>query len=393
MTQLKFIIGAAGTGKTTSTLKSLMLLNSEIACLAFTHSAVNNMKNIVSQLLHFPRTQTSQSDQPGQDSNSTIDFYTLHKFFQLPIPFKSIPINRHVRDRIKQYSIIVIDEFSLIPLDIIHYILDNLKEFCSSESMKIILIGDLLQLPPITPECDKSFNYKFFRKIWNPEYSLDVAYYLSNTIYCDDEYQKSDKMILTHNYRSNSSVMNILNDVFTNSYIPLTPLTFLSTSESNDYVIISSEYSILSDVLLKSNEYSPTGYPTKIGKTKSNKCILNETVDDEFLNGDVVEITKIYPEYDMVEITNSNKQTLSILHDKLLPYNFITVHKAQGRGYDNVVLILDSLFEITMLYTGITRAKNNIKFIIFNVKNQSKIEKNLQKSINQFNQLKTLISA
>jgi hypothetical protein len=186
--------------------------------------------------------------------------------------------------------------------------------------------------------------------------------------------------------------MNILNDVFTNSYIPLTPLSFLSTPESNDYVIISSEYSILSDVLQKSNEFSQTGYPTKIGTTKSNKCILNETVDDDFLNGDVVEITKVYPEFDMVEITNFNKQTLSIPYDKLLPYNFITVHKAQGRGYDNVVLILDSLFEITMLYTGITRAKKNIKFIIFNMKNQSKIEKNLQKSINQFNQLKIFLS-
>lgn len=375
MAQLKFIIGAAGTGKTTSTLKSLIPLDLQIACLAFTHSAVNNMKNIISEEDRLPK--------------QNIDFYTLHKFFQLPIPFKSMPLNRYVREKIKQYSIIVIDEFSLIPLDIIHYIIDNLKDY---PSKKVILIGDLLQLPPITPESDKTFNYKFFRKIWNPEYSLDVAYYLSNTIYCDDEYQKSDKMILTHNYRSNSTVMNILNDVFTNSYIPLTPLSFLSTPESNDYVIISSEYSILSDVLQKSNEFSQTGYPTKIGTTKSNKCILNETVDSDFLNGDVVEITKVYPEYDMVEITNSNKQTLSIPYDKLLPYNFITVHKAQGRGYDNVVLILDSLFEITMLYTGITRAKENIKFIIFNMKNQSKIEKNLQKSINQFNQLKIFLS-
>lgn len=382
MVHIKFIIGNAGTGKTYTTLKSIesMMRNDKsikVSCLAFTHSAVNNMKSIISKF-----------------NENQLKFYTIHKFFQLPIPFKPIPTNHKVKDKMN-VNLIVIDEFSLIPLDIMRYMIDCFESIIYN--LEIIFIGDILQLPPIAPESDKIFNYSFFKSKKNKDkweiirqspFCLEIGYYLSNTIYCDDVYQKSDKLILTHNYRSESNVMKILNDVFDEEYIPLTDSKFLYSPESKDYVIISSEYSILSDTLIKSNNYSINGYPTKIGKVKDNKCILNETIDSNFLNGDTVFITNIISDNE-IEITNELNEKLTISSDKVLPYNYITVHKAQGRGYDNVVLILDSLFEITMLYTGITRARKNIKFII--LKFNKNIENNLKKIIHQFKILKKII--
>jgi ATP-dependent exoDNAse (exonuclease V) alpha subunit len=50
----------------------------------------------------------------------------------------------------------------------------------------------------------------------------------------------------------------------------------------------------------------------------------------------------------------------------LLPHNFLTIHKAQGLGFDKVVVILDDMFEITMLYTAMTRARKELKFILYN---------------------------
>jgi hypothetical protein len=72
---------------------------------------------------------------------------------------------------------------------------------------------------------------------------------------------------------------------------------------------------------------------------------------------------------------NENKTTRIVNCNKILPYNFITCHKAQGRTIPKVLLILDDLFEITMLYTAITRARDDIKFIKFkHLPNKTDIE-------------------
>lgn len=386
---IKFIIGKAGTGKTYSTIQSFLTQSIvNVLCLAFTHSAVNNMKNYATK----------------RQFNQKFTFSTLHKFFHLPIPFK--PINRIpslVSDDNKPFTHVIIDEFSLIPLDIMKYILDCVK----NSIVPVIFIGDLLQLPPIADIEDKSFDFQFFRKnteIWNKiDRNLEVGYYLSNTIFTLPEYQKSDKMILTHNYRSNDEVMKILNNIFhSNSTIqPEIPISDVSTlfdlEYSEDITIIASEYKLLTKALNKMKHYKGT-YPTKIGLVKSNKCILNETISADFLNGDIVFQTQIINDEaqtirhssndESVEITNlSLNQKITVHPNKLLPYNFITVHKSQGRGYDNVILILNDLFEITMLYTAITRARKSIKFIFFgNLQNFHKI-----KNINEFNLLENII--
>lgn len=377
---IKFIIGKAGTGKTYSTIQSVLTQNMiNVLCLAFTHSAVNNMKNYATK----------------RQFNQKFTFATLHKFFHLPIPFK--PINRIpslVSDDNKPFTHVIIDEFSLIPLDIMKYILDCVK----NSIIPVIFIGDLLQLPPIVDIEDKSFDFQFFRKnteIWNKiDRNLEVGYYLSNTIFTLPEYQKSDKMILTHNYRSNDEVMKILNNIFHSNEpeIPISDISTLSDLEySEDITIIASEYKLLTQALNKMKNYKGT-YPTKIGFVKSNKCILNETISSDFLNGDIVFQTKIMNDEtqaikndETIEITNlSLNQKITVHPNKLLPYNFITVHKSQGRGYDNVILILDDLFEITMLYTAITRARKSIKFINFH-----KFHK--IKNINEFNLLENII--
>jgi ATP-dependent exoDNAse (exonuclease V) alpha subunit len=49
-----------------------------------------------------------------------------------------------------------------------------------------------------------------------------------------------------------------------------------------------------------------------------------------------------------------------------LPTYLYTFHKSQGLEFDNVAICIDDLFEFPMLYTGITRARRNVKFFTMN---------------------------
>ena len=46
----------------------------------------------------------------------------------------------------------------------------------------------------------------------------------------------------------------------------------------------------------------------------------------------------------------------------LIPAYLSTFHKSQGKTYNNVIICVDDLFDFTMLYTGITRARESVLF-------------------------------
>ena len=46
----------------------------------------------------------------------------------------------------------------------------------------------------------------------------------------------------------------------------------------------------------------------------------------------------------------------------IAPYNLITFHRSQGKSIENVIICIDDIFDLGMLYTGITRAVENVKF-------------------------------
>ena len=134
----------------------------------------------------------------------------------------------------------------------------------------------------------------------------------------------------------------------------------------NGYIIISSMYEHLKCAYLLSNINEGITKTCKIGKIKikvNDKMTLMENISTEFVNGDIVIIDEILNDNDVA--INKNGMKLIIDVNKLLPYNFITCHKAQGRTIPKIIVILDDLFEITMLYTAITRAKEDVKFVQF----------------------------
>ena len=78
------------------------------------------------------------------------------------------------------------------------------------------------------------------------------------------------------------------------------------------------------------------------------------------------------------------------LYYPVSPLYLLTVHKSQGRTIKNVIVCIDEIFDMCMLYTAITRAKENLKFYtICNMK--ERVAKLMESaSINEFKQLNTI---
>ena len=104
---IKFIYGMSGCAKTTTAISSIIKLPlSQWICIAFTHSAVNNLKDIFMKL-------------SKTELNVQNNFMTIHKFLQLPV-VENGNYSIVKRKQLKYLAnLIIVDEFSLIPLDII----------------------------------------------------------------------------------------------------------------------------------------------------------------------------------------------------------------------------------------------------------------------------------
>ena len=330
---IRFIIGEAGCGKTEVLIKIVKTLPiNECIGIAYTHSAVNN--------IHYRYPQ--------------LECKTIHSYFRIELD--SINIKPFTVP--KKY--IIIDEFSLIPVDM----LINIFEYCKNSV--IICAGDLLQLSPII-KSRKNVNIADFKKIYNLQInstvgSLMYAFeHLSNTIWPTDYYQNSDKMLLTQNYRSNSSVLKLLHNVLENpDYIQTVSQVPIG------FTVLSSKYELLQQCYRRKSHYD-YDIPTKMGKctfSKDDSVILTKNINADFTNGDIVKIIGVNE--NRIILKSSEKQ-LELEPNKnrfdILPINYLTIHKAQGQGLDNVAIILNDLFEITMLYTAITRARKEVVFL------------------------------
>lgn len=341
---IKFVLGKAGTGKTTTILNSLINFNS-VLCIAYTHSAVENLR--------------SKSD------NNHWVFMTIHKYLKLPI-------NKIIYRKLKEYErfdYIVIDEVSLIPLNIID-ILFNLTNYF--KETKFIFIGDLLQLPCINKD-KKLLNikqkylkkYPGFKDVICPlDNCLKLVLYLNDTIYFNEYFMNSDKMILTYNYRNNEYVQNVINElinVFYNEELKKNIKKYIININElynyKDYVKLASRYKYLKTLYSVSNIIKD-----------DEKCVSCKIGEIFIKNGDILIANENIEDMDLVNgeeyiIENVDDELLMFHIKKFLPYNYLTIHKSQGKTLDKIVVCIDDLFEISMFYTALTRAKTDIKLI------------------------------
>lgn len=350
--RIKFIIGEAGTAKTSTLVRITENLKGSYMCLAFTHSACNNMidKGIPSKHVK-----------------------TLHSFFKI------MPDTTFINIPSKVPNYILIDEFSLINVDLLENIFDKLRAYEAQQQQDfettIVLAGDVLQLPPVQDYPNIRFENINLNGVCSLKDAKAIYHTLGRTILNSHYYIDSAKMLLTKNYRCGDSVISIMNDILNTGVIKNVRGTTKDLPE--DTVFIASTYKNLrfiyesnsSKRLYKQEGSSSGGVKTRIGYVeyspdKQQNYILTKNLTKMF-NGDDVKIISV--EEDFIKLSNGTDTEELKRNDNgyfdVLPYNYLTIHYAQGRGFKNVCLCIDDMFEIAMLYTGITRAKENIYFI------------------------------
>lgn len=373
------IYGKAGSGKTTKLLE-LIGKTKNYVVLAPTNAAVENIWNMaVSQL---PKT-------PNRDN-----FKTMYSFFRIDYE------NDNVLGAVYCPKNIFIDEFGLMNKYLFKRCILN-AEMNGCE--KIIICGDVMQLNPIYPTKQLislsklnrlNQNYdKIMKQInHNNETNLlfpSVVEHIQLNLFGTKRIRNSKLMMLDSNKRANNEVKEILNNIYSGNksfhyqFVEFYDLPKLINDEK--YIFIAAKYKILQQVydLIYENylkQYEPiiinqsTSFKTSYKRLyliPGMNIIACDTVKNEYINGQELIFSGNIESQGLKCINPLNNETIYIHECKdrfnnnyfpITPSYLLSVHKSQGRSIEKVIVCIDDMFEISMLYTAITRSKSVLRF-------------------------------
>ena len=344
------IYGVAGTGKSTYLAELIRKEKRSFIVLAATHAAVDNIYRIV----------------------GSIDrkyFTTLYSYFRIDY------INNIVKGAIKHVDAIYIDEFSLLNK---HLFTTCLKKTPKSE---FILCGDPLQLNAIYDD-NESITFNELRKLKGLSPLAVEHYHLG--VFGIPEVKKAKKTVLKTIYRNEDVVRNIMNKIFIDNddsydkypFIPFNDVIYKLNHPNYNYVVLASKYSILQEVYNELNLISKDKYTVTIkqkGLNGFSKLYLYENQEliitentKQYYNGQRVYFADYNQHEDSIYVKTDKGEILKvvkIMYDfPLIPSNLLTIHKSQGVTLDYVILCINDLFDASMLYTALTRARKEIYF-------------------------------
>lgn len=396
MVFIELITGKAGCGKSYMLSKYINVISSKTihwVVLAYTHSAVKNIENYVK--INYPNINTDNH------------FMTIHKYFHINFYDKDIKIVNNGWDKL-QYMFI--DEFSLISI----YLFTSIWPMIKTNVNKLILCGDYRQLKPVNSS-DKIYYdnlKKYLSYIQIDVNNIDIIRHFDNLILSLDIIKNNIKKVVNLNkqYRADNNVNNIIEILcFNNSNEETLKNTIdkysvklssvINLIKNNKYVFIASTYKQLrkiNELINEQNKINVVSIPIMISHDNNfddseklnikigDNIRITETIDD-FQNGELYVISDVYNDCLIVK-NNSNilKQLYPIKKDDkiyypILPEYLLTFHKSQGLSIDNVIVSIDNIFDFTMLYTGISRSRNNILFYT----DEKTIDYNMFKTIYQ----------
>lgn len=214
------LFGYAGSGKTTLIMELVLFLVTHklihsIVFSAPTHKALNVMKTNFSKLLnvlleHFNIQQTNSFENNLRgllSANVRIEFSTIHRLLDYSMEFSNTgekiftkkSTGKNAKNlNLDKYDLIIIDECSMIPLQIIIELFNEIQKYNDDNKIpKIMFSGDPAQLPPVNEKKSSIFTKH------ESEFSLES--YLqnaprTNTLitdeYLESEYKKVMKQIM-----------------------------------------------------------------------------------------------------------------------------------------------------------------------------------------------------
>lgn len=330
-----FLVGYAGSGKTftlSQIVNEIDLEKCKLAIVSFTARAVARTKDMMNK--------------NGIDFNK-ISVETIHKLCSSKFARKiDYPLFYNDWEKPLEYDVIIIDEYSMIGIELLVNFLAAINP-----KTKIIFVGDEAQLNPVKSKNPK--HYLIPPETVFPEYPV---------------YE------LTKNYRSGEEVADRANEVRNGDLnkIEFVPFSWETIEkEKKDGARILSNSNALSADVNHHFQQNKTDITLRYKYNIFDGIMLTRNDPyKRYVNGEFGKIIGFTDDKISIQLEKGNLVDLTYpkFRSSVVPDHAMTVHKAQGSEFENVLIIIDSsltnLTNLNILYTGITRATRKFTVMI-----------------------------
>ena len=322
---------------------------------------------------------------------SQIEGLTLHSWSNISEytsneTFYDFEADKEIVKRYKEVDVLIIDEISMIDGELFEKI-NNMAKFLRKSSLpfggiKLVLVGDFFQLPPIINLAYKTNSYLFESAIWD-ELNLKICYL--NTQYRQQgENELTNILLKIRNSRMDSESLNYLKNRLINS------------NDSSVIKLYSHNYDVDNENLIqnnllktKSNRYKPYTWGIKkyVNNILDNNGINNNLEfkigskvifiinrpQSSYVNGTRGQIIDFKRHLPLVKISDNKiilvdyqEFSMQINNIKVAKVNClplklawaITIHKSQGMSLDSAEIDLTRSFSPGMGYVALSRVRS-----------------------------------
>ena len=336
---------------------------------------------------------------------------TIHSFFQFGFgPYvKGISeqegnymMRREKRELIKSLELIIIDEISMVRADVLDHINDELQRIRRNSEpfggVQLLMIGDLQQLPPITPDNE----LEILKPHYDSMYFFDSKSLRNSDYYCIElksVYRQTDQRFIDilNRVRTGDVTHSDLDELNSHhvadfrpaqgdNYIQLVTHNRMADAINQREMAALSADTFMFDAKVTGTfpeDAFPTSRQLEIKKGAQVMFVKNDP-DKRFINGMLGEveevsddsirvrlsgkdnIVKVEPtaweniRYHMNEETHKIESTKigSFMQYPIKPAWAITIHKSQGLTFDKAVIDAHEAFSPGQAYVALSRCRS-----------------------------------
>ena len=336
---------------------------------------------------------------------------TIHSFFQFGFgpyvkgisePEGNYMMRREKRELIKSLELIIIDEISMVRADVLDHINDELQRIRRNSEpfggVQLLMIGDLQQLPPITPDNE----LEILKPHYDSMYFFDSKSLRNSDYYCIElksVYRQTDQRFIDilNRVRTGDVTHSDLDELNLHhmadfrpaqgdNYIQLVTHNRMADAINQREMAALSADTFMFDAKVTGTfpeDAFPTSRQLEIKKGAQVMFVKNDP-DKRFINGMLGEveevsddsisvrlsgkdnIVKVEPtaweniRYHMNEETHQIESTKigSFMQYPIKPAWAITIHKSQGLTFDKAVIDAHEAFSPGQAYVALSRCRS-----------------------------------
>ena len=336
---------------------------------------------------------------------------TIHSFFQFGFgpyvkgisePEGNYMMRREKRELIKSLELIIIDEISMVRADVLDHINDELQRIRRNSEpfggVQLLMIGDLQQLPPITPDNE----LEILKPHYDSMYFFDSKSLRNSDYYCIElksVYRQTDQRFIDilNRVRTGDVTHSDLDELNSHhvadfrpaqgdNYIQLVTHNRMADAINQREMAALSADTFMFDAKVTGTfpeDAFPTSRQLEIKKGAQVMFVKNDP-DKRFINGMLGEveevsddsirvrlsgkdnIVKVEPtaweniRYHMNEETHKIESTKigSFMQYPIKPAWAITIHKSQGLTFDKAVIDAHEAFSPGQAYVALSRCRS-----------------------------------